>query len=260
MMLMSPAGWLQSCGTVWGWVTNQKSSLLLNSGRPRVTECFEQGSTLTESNHSKSVFFFDIVLKIRTSLEVPLYQRPQWWKNTATSELWGSKTSHHPVWFILKFKTPDVIRVSDTDCQEEVSQSETSKTQVNIPAGRKRRSTAGSEERGLHGRSSVPANHGGFGQTSGGRQRLGPSGWRKIRSRCGPQQHGYRGLARRKQHKEKTNKQKPIRETANDRQTRGSIITGGSAVTGSWRPKEAAFHRSEWYHNSANHIQRTSLN
>lgn len=39
---------------------------------------------------------------------------------------------------------------------------------------------------------SVPASHGGFGQTSGGRQRLGASDWRKVRRRSGPQQHGDR--------------------------------------------------------------------
>ena len=54
------------------------------------------------------------------------------------------------------------------------------------------------------GQSSVPASHGGFGQTSGGRWILGASDWMRVGRRRGPQQDGRQGIGQReKQHKKR---------------------------------------------------------
>ena len=70
-------------------------------------------------------------------------------------------------------------------------------------------------------RGSVPANRGGFGQTSGGRQRLGASDWRRVRRRNVPQQHGDRRLIGGEKN-ESENKKKAIKETETGQSHRNS--------------------------------------
>lgn len=64
------------------------------------------------------------------------------------------------------------------------------KSMVKIPVRRQGDEETRRREREDRGRTEggqIPANHGGFGQTSGGRQRLGASDWRRIGRRRGPQ-------------------------------------------------------------------------